>query len=178
MAISIALCLVAGSLKHSLKPCCCASPACPAPGQLGAHRGCPASTGRLGAPAAAPSSHGACTVHPQLGFREAVYSLAQLKRELPLTFQGVGGFLLMASGWEWWTWLRCGLPMPRRCRELPVQAALLPSPQGMVVSMLLRCARGDAAAESCSLPRRCPAKIPLASRLEHCDQPSLGTGDG
>ena len=171
VAVSIASCLVAGSLKTSLKPCCCASLARPVPGQLGAccshlplrrEQQCPAEP--------AP-------VHPQLGFREAVHGLAWLKRELPGTSQGVGAFLVMVSGWEWGRRRWCGLPVPRWCWELPVQAALLPSPKAWL-SPCCSGASGNGAAESCSLPRHSPAKIPLASHLELCDQPSPGTGDG
>lgn len=37
--------------------------------------------------------------------------------------------MLMASGWEWWRRHWCGLPVLRWCQELPVPAALLPSPE-------------------------------------------------
>ena len=66
-----------------------------------------------------------------------MHSLAWLKRELPVTFQGVGAFLLMASGWVMvdaaLVWAPCATLVPgAACRSCVTALA-----QGMVVSMLL-----------------------------------------
>lgn len=105
-----------------------------------------------------------------------MHSLAWLKRQLPVIFRGVGAFLLMASGGNGegsageGSLCRagagsCGSKLYFCCQ---------PGHDGLHVAVMLwRWGSGVSLP-----PTPHPSEILLASRPEHHDQLSLGTGEG